>query len=226
MKNPSKNRQDESIVTAVLSGDRERFGEIVSKYEAALFRLAQSRLGNEEIAKEVVQETFLCAFKWLASFDSKYNFRTWLWTILLNQCNRFLRKSHYSTVEKRTDGQSHRARDASNHGQNSHSNQESSGPPMDSARPGYFSRESDPETEAMRRESAELLHRALQSLPASQSDALRLRFFGQLKFREIAEVMNCSLSGAKQRVRNGLLAISQSVKHLEPINPIESGEES
>ncbi|MEZ6109344.1 MAG: sigma factor [Pirellulaceae bacterium] len=70
------------------SGESERFGELVRRYEGALRRLAISRGLTTDSADEVVQETFLAAFRYLAGYDERYGFRTWLWTILFNQCRR------------------------------------------------------------------------------------------------------------------------------------------
>ena len=48
--------------------------------------------------------------------------------------------------------------------------------------------------------------------PQVQADALRLRFFGGLKFQEIAAAMDCSLTTAKTRVKQGLLQMSEWLK--------------
>jgi RNA polymerase sigma-70 factor (ECF subfamily) len=58
-------------------------------------------------------------------------------------------------------------------------------------------------------ESRGNLHSLLARLPQSQADALRLRFFGGLKFQEIAAAMDCSLTTAKSRVKQGLLQLSE-----------------
>jgi RNA polymerase sigma-70 factor (ECF subfamily) len=76
------------LVAAVLAGEGEAFAQVVRRYQGALLRAAVSRLGRQQLAEEAVQETFLCAHRWLATYDSRYSFRTWLWTILLNQCSR------------------------------------------------------------------------------------------------------------------------------------------
>ena len=89
---PPDLQNDGTYVADVLAGRREQFGEIVRKYQGPLMRLAVSRLGRLDLAEDAVQETFLCAFKSLASYDSRFSFRTWLWTILLNQCRRHLRR--------------------------------------------------------------------------------------------------------------------------------------
>ena len=64
------------------------------------------------------------------------------------------------------------------------------------------------------RERSELLEASLAALPTVQADALRLRFFGGLKFEEIAEAMQCSLGTAKNRVRWGLMRMADRVYSL------------
>src|SRR5436190_7085697 len=76
------------LIAAALEGEEQAFALLVDRYQAALHKAAISRLGRRELAEEAVQETFLCAHRWLATYDSQYSFRTWLWTILLNQCSR------------------------------------------------------------------------------------------------------------------------------------------
>ena len=60
-------------------------------------------------------------------------------------------------------------------------------------------------------ERSDQLDRLLTQLRRSQADALRLRFFGGLKFHEIADAMQCSLNTAKNRVRNGLIRMAQLI---------------
>ncbi len=52
----------------------------------------------------------------------------------------------------------------------------------------------------------------LDTLPEDQADALRLRFYGQMKFQEIADALQCSLTTAKNRVRWGLTRLSRMVQ--------------
>ena len=59
------------------------------------------------------------------------------------------------------------------------------------------------------RERTEQLESLLGQLSDVQADALRLRFFGGLKFQEIAETMQCSLNTAKNRVRWGLMRMAE-----------------
>src|SRR5437868_7420941 len=83
---------DAALVSAILAGDGEAFVRLVERYERPLRATARSRLGRDDWAEDVVQETFLCLLKWLRTYDSRFTFRTWLWTVLLNQCSRHAHK--------------------------------------------------------------------------------------------------------------------------------------
>lgn len=186
---------DGTLIAAVLAGEKERFAELVQRYQSALRRAAISRLSRIEWADDVVQETFLCAFRWLHTYDSRYSFRTWLWTILLNQIHRHLKKqSRKPQVRSWTDQPATAAG-------NSHATT------LEVA--GH---DTSPEARLLEIESALLLQSVLAQLPDVQADALRLRFFGELKFEEIAVAMGCSLSTAKNRVRWGLLKMSSLMR--------------
>ena len=89
---PTPQAPDGVLIAAVLAGDREQFAGLVSRYQRPLLRVARSRMGRPDWAEDVVQDTFLSAFKSLHSYDSRYSFRTWMWTILLNQCRRHLKR--------------------------------------------------------------------------------------------------------------------------------------
>jgi len=188
---------DGVLVAAVLAGDRDRFGELVGRYRGALLRVAQSRLGRREWAEDVVQEAFLNAFKSLSTYDSQFSFRTWLWTILLNQCRRHYKKQERGPLVCASSvewvGEAAGARHAASQ---------------------PCSNES-PSDRLLAVERWQQLQALLDQLPDAQADALRLRFFGGLKFREIAQTMDCSLSTAKNRVRWGLTKMADQLAARE-----------
>lgn len=186
MESPAQ-QSDATLIARVARGERECFAELVRRYQPALRRVAASRLGRRDWAEDVVQETFLATFKSCASYDPRYSFRTWLWTILLNQCN-----GHYQR----------RRRSVPLAPLNELSEQ--------TAAPASLSGGGEsPLAELLSRERAAQLEVLLAELTLSQADALRLRFFGGLKFHEIAETMQCSLNTAKNRVRLGLESMAE-----------------
>lgn len=198
------NLADGALVIACLDGNDQALGEIVRRYERPLLRVAQSRLFRADWAEDVVQETFLCVVKSLHTYDSRYSFRTWLWTILLYQCRR-------QAIRAARRPQVHNWSDAAD------SEDEL---PLDSR---LQSDAAPPASLAMARERTALLQRLLFELPDTQADALRLRFFGELKFQEIADAMGCSLSTAKNRVRKGLITLSQMLVEEEARSEAKEG---
>src|SRR5258708_14925170 len=65
-------------------GDREAFRALVERHSRSVFRLAYRMTGNEQDAEDVVQESFLRAYRQLGRFESRANFGTWLYRIVAN----------------------------------------------------------------------------------------------------------------------------------------------
>src|SRR2546422_9251607 len=65
-------------------GDSEAFRALVERHSRSVFRLAYRMTGNEQDAEDVVQETFLKAYRQLGRFESRANFSTWLHRIAVN----------------------------------------------------------------------------------------------------------------------------------------------
>lgn len=191
--------EDKRIVAAVLSGNQQEFACLVQKYRRPLLHLAKSRLGTEDLAEDAVQDTFIAAYRSLRTYKPEFGFRTWLWTIHLNQCRR------------------HGSRLAKLPRQNLIDVSEQTWT--------HASSEPQPEMTAMFVERNRLLASLLSELTEVQADAIRLRFFGHLKYREIAAAMNSSLGAAKQRVKLGLIAIGELLRDralLDSVFPEET----
>lgn len=184
---------DVDIMKRVQDGDIALFNELVLRYRAPLLRVAHSKLGHAAWAEDLVQEAFLAAFAARHTFDPTFAFRTWMWTILLNLCRRQLKRS-----AKRPQEISQSAL--------------ANGP--DDVLAQLAIHESGL-TQALLAERQERVAFCLAELPEVQADALRLRFYGGLKFDEIARTMNCSLNGAKRRVKHGLLTLAQQLREDE-----------
>src|SRR5512147_2208015 len=75
---------DESLAARAAAGDEIAFEEIVKRFQARVFRLAFRLTGNESDAADVLQETFLRAYRGLRSFRGASRFGTWLYRIATN----------------------------------------------------------------------------------------------------------------------------------------------
>jgi RNA polymerase sigma-70 factor (ECF subfamily) len=77
-------RGEESAIGKARRGDREAFRVLVDTHTRAVFRLAFRMTGNESDAEDMVQETFLRAWKQIGKFDGRASFSTWLHRICAN----------------------------------------------------------------------------------------------------------------------------------------------
>lgn len=176
-------RDDAQLMTLVQQGRMDCFDELVRRYRSALIRFAAGKLGDRQRGEDLVQETFLAVYASRQTYNPEFSFRTWLWTILLNLCRRELRK------------RSRRPKEV--HAAIGGDPQVTPGVPEPATKETAL-------TSVLQSEQTELLNAMLDSLPEVQADAVRLRFFGFLKYREIAQAMGSSEVTAKVRVRTGL----------------------
>src|SRR5437764_15482706 len=75
---------DAAFVAKARSGDADAYRVLVERHSRALFRLAFRMTGNESDAEDVVQESFLRAYRQLGNFDQRASFGTWLYRIASN----------------------------------------------------------------------------------------------------------------------------------------------
>jgi RNA polymerase sigma-70 factor (ECF subfamily) len=184
---------DEDLMRQVQAGRQAAFETLVARYRPALVRVAVSKLGDRAHGEDVVQETLLAVFAARHTFNPRYSFRTWLWTILLHLCGK-----HW----KRQQSPARR------------------GGTIDPNVADAVAADAETALDGLlRSERCDLLQRALAELPEPQADALRLRFFGGLSFDEVAATMSSSVSGAKQRVKHGLERLAQRLQTLAGVEP-------
>jgi len=196
---PFLHTTDQQLMQAVQRGRSECFAPLVDRHQGALLRVAESRLGRRDWAEDVVQETLLCAFRSRMSFDPTRSLRAWLWAIFFNQC-----RQHYRREQTR------QTKLPAVTGGDSSGRSGTSSATASSLKPDLLvDDQPTPQGVLLAKERAAVLAAVLGQLPVKEADALRLRFYGELKFREIAEAMDCSLPTAKNRVKNGLLRMSE-----------------
>src|SRR5512136_2226939 len=83
---------DAGLVHASLAGNREAFGQIVSRYQSLVCSLAYSATGSLSQSEDLAQETSLAAWKHLAELREPAKLRAWLCGMARNLINNSLRK--------------------------------------------------------------------------------------------------------------------------------------
>ncbi|HYW55285.1 MAG TPA: sigma-70 family RNA polymerase sigma factor [Dongiaceae bacterium] len=77
---------DQALIAAALAGRSEAFGELVRRYERAVYNLAVRTLRDRTEAEDATQEAFFKAYRALGSFRPGAKFSTWIFTICYRGC--------------------------------------------------------------------------------------------------------------------------------------------
>lgn len=86
---------DERLIQECLQGETNCFEQLVSRYQGALIRFLRVRCLNQHEVDDIFQETFINAYRYLHTYQSRFAFSTWLFNIAVNA----IRKSLKSSVE-------------------------------------------------------------------------------------------------------------------------------
>jgi len=87
---------DKAHLAKVRSGDKDAFRYFIKTYQKMAFSIAISMVKNEFNANDVVQNSFIRAFKGLRTFRSDAKFSTWLYKIVVNEALKYLKKNKRS----------------------------------------------------------------------------------------------------------------------------------
>jgi RNA polymerase sigma-70 factor (ECF subfamily) len=92
-----------AVLARARQGDSDAFRVLVERHSRGVFRLALRMTGNEQDAEDVVQESFLRAYRQLGRFESRANFGTWLYRIVANCSVDLMRSRHARQDQTRAD---------------------------------------------------------------------------------------------------------------------------
>src|SRR2546421_5680835 len=173
---PREPNELDRLVAAARGGDRPAFDELVRRTYVDTYTLAMRLTAHEEDARDVVQETYLRAWKGLKGFRGDAQFTTWLYRITANTA--------YTTVKRR---RRHRV-DA-----------------LDALleEPVETRIEAQPEESAAQSETLARLASALEHLPPKLRVLVVLKDVYGLTHEEIADELGISVSAAKVRLHRG-----------------------
>jgi RNA polymerase sigma-70 factor (ECF subfamily) len=165
--------QERTWIQQALRGDQSAFGQLVRAYERPVFNLAYRMLGDAEEAEDAAQETFLRAFSRLATYQPDRKFVNWLLSIASHYCvDRLRRHSRAPQL------------------------------PLDETIPPQYltSDEERPEQVVDRKQTQEMVRKALETLPPDYRAAVVLRYWYDMSYEEIASTTGSTESAIKSRL--------------------------
>jgi len=164
---------------ALQSGDPEEFSRLVDTYSGKIFRLAIKMVIQQQDAEDILQETFVKAYRGLKTFDGRSKLSTWLFRIATNEALMVLRRKHPEFVS------------IDEPGENEAGEQE----PIQIVDWCCL-----PENELLSEESRSKLDEAVQKLPESLRVVFLLRDINDLSTHETSEVLGLSDTAVKTRL--------------------------
>jgi RNA polymerase sigma-70 factor (ECF subfamily) len=87
-----------------VQGDVDSFNQLVLRWERPIYALAYRTIGREEEARDIVQDTFLRAYRALPGFKGQAKFSSWLYRIALNLCRDWIRKQRRTPTVQTPEG--------------------------------------------------------------------------------------------------------------------------
>ena len=186
---------DDMLVARVLDGDRKAFDILVLKYQNKLATLISRFLKNEADILDIVQESFVKAYRSLETFRGESLFYTWLSKIAVNTAKNFI------TSNERKVSQLTYSSDLSNE-----TNSEK-----------ILFRDSErPDENASADQLRQAIFASIDKLPTRWSAALKLREVDGMSYEQIAGVMNCPVGTVRSRIFRARETILKDIKPAFP----------
>lgn len=184
---------DQALVERAQSGDKVAFSMLVEKYQRKLGRLLSRMIRDQAEVEDVVQESFIKAYRALPNFRGDSAFYTWLYRIGINTAKNYLvsmgrrpqtlKEVEIEDVENFEDGDELRSMDT-------------------------------PETAMMTREIAQTVNDTVSALPEELRTAITLREIEGLSYEEIATLMACPIGTVRSRIFRARETIAQKLRPL------------
>ena len=184
---------DQALVERAQQGDKKAFGMLVEKYHRKLGRLLGRMIRDQAEVEDVVQESFIKAYRALHNFRGDSAFYTWLYRIGINTAKNYLvsmgrrpqvmQEVEIEDVENFEDGGEMRTMDT-------------------------------PETAMMTKQIAQTVNDTVASLPEELRTAITLREIEGLSYEEIATLMQCPIGTVRSRIFRARETISEKLRPL------------
>jgi RNA polymerase sigma-70 factor (ECF subfamily) len=188
---------DLAVVARVKAGDHDAFRHLVERHSRSVFRLAYRLTGHEQDAEDVVQETFLKAFREIRRFEARSSFSTWLYRITVNCSHDLLRQRPRAGTRPSLDDPGL----------------------MVAAELADASAAADPLRELTSRRIDERVRAAMAALSGQERSAFVMRHYEGLSIEEIGGALNLKASAAKHSIFRAVQKLRRSLEPLGEVKP-------
>jgi RNA polymerase sigma-70 factor (ECF subfamily) len=180
---------DDALVMRARNGDREAFGELVTRHQRRVWMVCRQYVGVDE-ADAVAQDSLVKAFTGIRSFDGRAAFSTWVTRIAINTClDQLRRRSRENLVVEE--------------------------PVDDRDGAGLLGQVADdqvgPEDRTLQNQAVASLAAREHELPPRQREIFRLRFYAEMELEEIAEALGVHVGTVKTQLHRAVHRLRQEL---------------
>ena len=176
----SKAKEDMVLIKqAVEEGDEKAYEKLMNRYKKSVYFMLLKMTQNKDDAEDLTMESFAKAFKSLHKFNPQYAFSTWLFRIASNNCIDFIRKNKMRTFSINTPVET------------------------DNGTIDNFDLPDNlelPDDYANRMDKAKFLQSVIDELPKTYSTLIKLRYYEELSYEEIAEIIGVPIGTVKAQL--------------------------
>ena len=181
--------KDKTLVTRALTGDQRAYSMLMNRYKENIYFYILKMIGNKTIAEDLTGETFSKAFRQISDYSENYAFSTWLYKIARNATIDYARKRKINTLSIDYD-----------------SNEEAV--INESSLQSYMP---DPEQCMIREQEDESVKQLINSLSPKYKDLIRLRYFKDYAYEEIAAELDIPVNTVKTRLFRAKNILAESL---------------
>lgn len=175
------------IIERVLKGEKSLYELIVRRFNAYLYKIGRSYNYNHEDTQDLMQDTYIDAFKSLSQFENRSSFKTWIIRIMMNNCYRKREKSSFRNEIMQ---------DVNEH-----------------ATPMFTNKNNETDKVIQSRELGTIIENSLVKIPLDYRMVFSLREINGLNVSETAAMLNISEANVKVRLNRAKTMLRSEIEN-------------
>lgn len=189
----SKALEDFRLIDMAVGGDDKAYAKLLQRYRRPVYHVILKMVRNVDDAEDLMMESFSKAFRSLHRFKKDFTFSTWLFRIATNNTIDFIRKKKLHTLSI----------------ENTFTDDDGASVSIDIEDKGNL----DPQEEAIRNQKEEIIQVFVNMLPPKYQKLVRLRYFHELSYEEIATELQAPLGTVKAQLHRARELLYDLVKN-------------
>lgn len=187
---PLSEEQIQGLIKKVLNGDKSSFSMIVRNFQDQIYRTVLAQVGEPTMAKDISQDTFIRAFKYLNTFKGESSFKTWITRIAINNVKTYFSSSAYKRTLKSESFKT------TEHEQK-------------------VSLDTETTAEPYSENLLNIMREEISNLKDKYKDVLVMKTFQGLSYKEIAIELNIPVGTVSSRMNSALLALRSKLREVQ-----------